>query len=465
VIPVLTPDEMRAADAAALVALGPGRESVLIERAGHAVAGAAMAMMGGAYGRRVTVLAGPGHNGDDGRAAARRLGDRGARVRVLDPGSCRDLFIDPRDADLVIDGAFGIGFRGEWNPPMVIGVPVLAVDLPSGLDACTGAAGALVPADRTVTFAAPKVGMFLGDGPEACGTVEVADIGVPVDETGAGVYLVEDADVAAWLPVRQRDEHKWSNALRVVAGSEGMLGASALVSAAAMRAGAGIVHLSWRGSGAHPALPTEVVGRPLPAGDWAATITADLDRFHALVVGPGLGRGDDTAASLRRLLADADLPVVVDGDGLADAVDPHGTHDTLRGRTAPTVLTPHDGEFAMLGGDAMDSDRIGATRALAVRTGCTVLRKGPVTIVADPGGACYIVVAGDARLATAGTGDVLAGMIGALLARGMAPAEAAAAAAHLHGRAAASCPREGTIARDVVARIPDAIEEVLSHVG
>ncbi len=464
-IPVLTPDEMRAADAAARSSLGPDRGSVLIERAGHAVARAAMVMMGGAYGRRVTVLAGPGHNGDDGREAARRLVDRGSHVRILDPGDCRDLFIDARDADLVIDGAFGIGFRGQWDPPMVIGVPVLAVDLPSGLDAATGAAGALVPADRTVTFAAPKIGMFLGDGPEACGSVEVVDIGVSLDGSGAGVYLVEDSDVAAWLPVRQRDEHKWSNALRVVAGSEGMLGASALVSAAAMRAGAGIVHLSWRGAGAHPALPTEVVGRPLPAGDWAETVTSDLGRFHALVVGPGLGRGDDTAASLRSVLAVADLPVVIDGDGLADAVDPHGTHETLRGRGAPTVLTPHDGEFALLGGDALDRDRIGATRALAARTGCTVLRKGPVTVVADPEGACYLVATGDARLATAGTGDVLAGMIGALLARGMAPAEAAAAGAHLHGRAASSCPREGTIARDVVARIPDAIEEVLTGVG
>lgn len=456
---------MRAADADALATLGSGRSDVLIARAGHAVAGAALSMLGGGYGRRVVVLAGPGHNGDDGRVAARHLAERGAKVHVVNPAECSGMFIDRGTADLVVDAAYGIGFRGEWTPPMVFGVPVLAVDIPSGLDALTGSVGALVPADRTITFAAPKIGMFLGDGPSVCGDVIVADIGIPTDGCGASVHLVESTDVAAWLPVREHNHHKWSNALRVVAGSDGMFGAAALVSAAAMRTGAGIVHLSWRGAALQPALPTEVVGRPLPEGEWSSHVAADLGRFHALVIGPGLGRGDDTAASLRSLLTRASCPVVVDGDGLADVVDPHGTHETLRTRESPTVLTPHDGEFALLGGDASALDRIGATRDLAERTGCTVLRKGPVTVVADPDGTCYLVVAGDERLATAGTGDVLAGMIGALLARGMAPTEAAAAAAHLHGLAAAGCLREGTIARDVVARIPDTLQEVLAHVG
>lgn len=461
-IPVLTPDQMRTADALALSAVGD--DGIFIARAGHAVAHVAKSMMGGAYGRRVVVVAGKGHNGDDGRVAAARLGEWGARVRLVDPADCAAEFIDPRSADLVVDAAFGIGFRGEWTPPVVVGVPVLAVDVPSGLDSSTGVVcGGVLVADRTVTFAAPKTGMFFGEGPAVCGEIDLVDVGIDA-AAHADVFVVESGDVAAWLDPRARDAHKWNHGLRVVAGSPGMAGAAALVAASAMRAGAGIVHLSWRGNESAVQPPTEVVGRPLPVEGWAEAVTVDAARFAALVVGPGLGRGDDVGTEVRALLARCDLPAVVDGDGLAASIDPTGTHDTLRSRGAETLLTPHDGEFAMLGGDADDPDRIAATRRLAEATGCAVLRKGPTTIVADPEGAAYLAVSGDQRLATAGSGDVLAGIAGAFMARGLPAPIAGIAAAHVHGLAATRCPLEGTIARDLVAAVADVLSDLV-HPG
>jgi NAD(P)H-hydrate epimerase len=243
-----------------------------------------------------------------------------------------------------------------------------------------------------------------------------------------------------------------------------MGGAASLVSASAMRAGAGIVHLSWRGRDA-VVPPTEVVGRPLPETEWAAFVASDINRFDALVIGPGLGRGDDLGAEVREVLSVCAVPTVIDGDGLTCAVDPTGGYVALHSRPAPTVLTPHDGEFAGLGGDVAHPDRIEATRQLAAETGCVVLRKGPTTVISDVDGAVYLVVSGDERLATAGSGDVLAGIIGALLARGLAPHEAGAAGAFIHGMAGSSCAVEGTIARDIVATISDVMSELVDHVG
>jgi NAD(P)H-hydrate epimerase len=317
-------------------------------------------------------------------------------------------------------------------------------------------------ANRTVTFGAPKTGMLLGDGPSFCGEIDIVDVGIdPLDDDTA--FLVEPTDVAAWLPPRDRLSHKWNNAVRVIAGSAGMGGAASLVSMAAMRAGAGMVHLSWRAGDASFNVPTEVVGKVLPTDNWAAFISQDVHRFQSLVIGPGLGRGDDVGVQVRSVLA-CDISMVIDGDGLSAAVDPTGKLDTLSARTAPTVLTPHDGEFAVLGGDAENLDRIGTTKALAERTGCTIVRKGPTTIISSPDGRVYLVASGDERLATAGTGDVLAGIIGAFLARGLAAPEAAAAGAFIHGMAGSSLPAEGAIARDVVALISDVLGEVMSGV-
>jgi NAD(P)H-hydrate epimerase len=464
VIAVLTPEQMRQADAAALAAVDEHNQHVFIQRAGYSVAVTARRMMGGCYGKRVVVIAGKGHNGDDGRVAAQHITLWGASVNIVSADEAGELFIDPRNADLVIDAAYGIGFRGTWTPPIVFNVPVLAVDLPSGLNALDGTVeGGVLVADRTVTFVAPKTGMLLGDGPSLCGEIDIIDVGIDVVED-VDTFLVQSSDIAAWLPMRDTHAHKWDAAVRVVAGSTGMGGAASLVSAAAMRAGAGIVHLSWRQGTESFTPPTEVVGRALPFEKWSEFISADINRFESLVVGPGLGRGDDVTAEVQNILTSASLPTVIDGDGLHAAIGGARQHDVLAYRNAETVLTPHDGEFAALGGDAMQADRIAATRDLAARANCIVLRKGPTTVVSNPDGAVYLVVSGDERLATAGSGDVLAGIIGAFIARGLAPHEAAAAAAHVHGVAGASGAHEGLIARDLVALISEVLSEVVSDV-
>jgi ADP-dependent NAD(P)H-hydrate dehydratase / NAD(P)H-hydrate epimerase len=447
VIPIVTPEEMAAIDKAA-----PEPVEVLIGRAGAAVARLAREMLGGTYGRTVNVIAGKGNNGNDGRAAAALLAARGVRVRVFDAAACPPQ-LPP--ADLVIDAAYGTGFRGEWRGPLVGISPVLAVDVPSGVDGLTGEAGrGVLVADRTVTFAALKPGLLLGAGRNLAGDVEVVDIGL--DTRRARANLVEAEDVAAWWRPRPPTAHKWSRAVRVVAGSPGMTGAAHLASAAAMRAGSGMVSLSTPGTDG--SAPAEVVRRRLPAFDWSAQVLEDLHRYHAIVVGPGLGREPYTVAAVRATAIAAPVPLVVDGDGLfALAWDADGAAPLLHRRTAPTVLTPHDGEYGLLAGQRPGADRMQAVRRLAAELRCVVLLKGPVTLVAAPGGDVLAVANGDARMATAGTGDVLSGILGALLATGLDPLRAAASAAWLHAEAARSGPRVGLVASDIVDALPDVV--------
>ena len=453
-IPVVTRDEMRAIDAAAADPV-----EVLIERAGGAVARAALQMLGGAYGRRVAVLAGPGNNGADGRVAAERLRERGAAVRVYD---ARDMPAVLPPCDLVIDAAFGTGFRGAWSAPDTAGARVLAVDVPTGLDADTGVAPAtILRADRTVTFAAAKPGHFMADGPEVVGALTVADIGLPVT---ASAWVVEASDVARWLPHRERDAHKWRHAVRLVAGSPGMTGAASLAAGAAQRTGSGMIVASSPGvaeAELAERYPAEVVIRQLVHVDWSAEVLSDIDRFGALVIGPGLGREAATIDAVVRTVALAGLPTVVDGDGLfAIGSDDTGGLAALGDRPAATVLTPHEGEFARLTGMPPRADRVADVRRLADTTGCVVLLKGPSTIVAEPGRRTYFIVDGDARLATAGTGDVLAGIIGALLAMGAPPIEAAAGGAWLHACAGAKLAPLGLVAGDLISAIPHVLNSL-----
>ena len=447
-IPILTPEEMAAVDAAA-----PEPVAELIERAGAAVARAAIDVLGGTYGRRIVVVAGKGNNGADGRSAARRLARRGVRVAVVD---ALDAPEGLPPADLVIDAAYGTGFHGEYVAPRT-DAPVLAVDIPSGVDGVTGAAGGRpAAAVRTITFAALKPGLLLEPGRSLAGAVTVADIGLDVSGARAGV--VERDDLVAWLPRRAIDAHKWRAAVLVVAGSPGMTGAAHLAAAAAQRAGAGMVRLGTPGLDDDPQRPTEAVGVQLPSRGWAEDALAAVDRVHALVLGPGLGPGDATRAGIRAVLDASPLPAVVDGDGLT-ALGEAGV-PTLAGRGGPTVLTPHDGELTRLTGAPPGADRLEAVRSLAAAAGAVVLLKGPVTIVAEPRGDVRVVTTGDARLATAGTGDVLSGVIGALLAQGLPALEAAAAGAWLHGRAGAHGPAHGLVASDLLDRLPDALAEL-----
>jgi NAD(P)H-hydrate epimerase len=444
VIPVVTPEEMGAIDAAA-----PEPVEVLIERAGAAVAHAALRLLGGTYGRRVVVVAGKGNNGNDGRSAAARLRRRGVRVHVVDAADAHERL---PAADLVIDAAYGTGFRGRWTAPAT-DAPVLAVDIPSGVDGLTGVGGSWGAAN-TVTFAALKPGLLFADGPLLAGEIEVVDIGL--DVSSARTHLVELDDVDGWWPGRVRTGHKWDAAVRVVAGSPGMTGAAHLASAAAFRAGAGYVALSSPGLDHDPGAPTEVVGRPLPPAAWADDVLADAERFGALAVGPGLGTGEDTRSAVRSLVAAWPGRVVVDGDGLTALGDT--VADVVGGREVPAVLTPHAGEFERLAGRPPGEDRIEATRSLAASTGAVVLLKGPTTVVAHPDGRVLLSNTGDARLATAGTGDVLTGTIGALLASDMVPLEAAAAGAFFHGLAGAIGWKHGLVASDLLDQLPIALD-------
>jgi len=403
----------------------------------------------------VVVVAGPGNNGADGRACARRLERAGVATLVFDVAEA-PATLPP--ADLYVDAAFGTGLKRGYDPPRPgrPDAPVLAVDIPSGVDGLTGAVvagGRPWVAERTVTFAALKPGLLLEPGRSLAGRVEVADIGVDVGPRRVG--SVETADVAAWIPRRAPEAHKWTSAGRVVAGGRGMTGAATLATGAAMVTGAGYVQLLRPGVDPDGPGPTEAVRIEIPLTGWARTALADATRVSAALIGPGLGSVSAIVPDIVETIAGWPAPLVVDADALRS-----DTVEAVRSRTEPTILTPHDGELARIGGDPADGDRIGATIALAGSTGAHVLRKGPATIVASPDGRARIVASGDQRLATAGSGDVLAGMILGLLTRGADPFDAAAGAAHLHALAASLASPEGLVAGDLIPLVPMALDRV-----
>jgi len=470
VIPVLSPDEMAAVDGQAA-----GPVEVLIGRAGAAVAHRAARLLSGVYAKRIVVLAGKGNNGADGRAAAAFLSSQGADVQIVEAAGLQPGQPLPA-ADLVVDAAYGTGLQRAYSPPSPGRSPVLAVDIPSGVSGLTGEVlegGGAMRAVATVTFASWKPGLLFGAGPDLAGEVEVADIGLgSLVATAARCWLVGDTDVAALLPRRPREGHKWLTAVQVVAGSPGMTGAPWLVSRSALRAGAGYVRLSMPGVDPSVLPPGELVHLPVPASGWHAKVLDELSRVKAMVVGPGLGpvvdrtgggAGADGGAlpggEVGLLVAAAPVPTVIDADGL-NAI---GSLDRLAAlvarRTQPTVITPHAGELTRLAGHAPGPDRLAETRQAAARSGAIVLLKGPTSVIAAPDGRALLAASGDSRLATAGTGDVLSGVVGAFLARGLPAFEAAALAAHVHGRAARNGYREGLVASD----LPDLVAGWLSE--
>jgi len=457
---VLTRDEMRAADAAALATVS---HETLVDRAGTATAHAALRLLGGAYGRRVVVVAGKGSNGADGRVAAAFLAGRGARVRVVEAADIGGGDVLP-SCDLVIDAAYGTGFRGSYDAPAPpAGAAVLAIDVPSGVDADSGdAPGAAVQADRTITFAALKPGLLQGRGAVCSGTVEVADIGIGFPTPQA--LLVEDADVAL-VPAPPRLVNKWTTAVGVAAGSPGMEGSAILCTRGAMAAGAGMIRLGSPGSPA-AAWPTEAVRMHLPAEGWADAFVEASAKCKAVVLGPGLGTGEATGAEIRAAIAAVPVPLVIDADALTALGDATAARLLIDTRSAPSILTPHDGEYARINGSAPTDDRLASARALARATGAVVLLKGALTAVASPHGDgdapdVLLAAAGGPSLATAGSGDVLSGIIGAFCARGVPAFEAAALAAHVHGRAASLGPAQGLVAGD----LPELVGVFLSEAG
>jgi hydroxyethylthiazole kinase-like uncharacterized protein yjeF len=433
--PLYTADEMKAAEAGHDV-------EVLMERAGSAVAAAVARDHPGA---RVVAVCGKGANGGDGRIAAQKLG-----AEVVEVGA------ELPPADVVIDAIFGTGFHGEPREEAARSieailrakVPVVAVDVPSGVNASTGeVSGVCVDATTTVTFHDEKVGLAVAPGSLHSGRIELVDIGLEHTETR---HALVTSEIARRLPPRRRDGNKYrSGSVLVVGGAPGLTGAVCLSAEAAFRADAGYVTVC----APRESLPIvemrllEAVKRPLEEAFEAA------ERAGALALGPGLGRGDEARQLVRRLLEETDLPAVIDADGLFgfEPVD----------RDAPTVLTPHSGELARLLDVEtawIDAHRLEAVHRALERFNCVVLLKGSDTIVAMPG-ARTLISTGTSRLATAGTGDVLTGIVGAFLSKGMEGQLAAATAARVHADAALAVPHgRGLVASDVIAQLPGVLD-------
>jgi hydroxyethylthiazole kinase-like uncharacterized protein yjeF len=433
-------DAIREAEAPLLASLPDG---VLMRRAANGLATAiARELLVRTGGIAVCAVVGSGDNGGDALWAATFLRRRGASTAavLLNPerthpkalaafckAGGRVVQSFPATADLVVDGVVGISGAGPLRPAAAeifaavdeAGIPVVAVDIPSGVDVQTGAvSGPAVHAALTVTFGGLKPVHALGD----CGRVELVDIGLDLPEPD--LMSFDSADVAARWPMPGPKDDKYTQGVTgVLAGSATYPGAAVLCTGAAVAATSGMVR--YAGSAAQQVLShwPEVIASPSPSA---------AGRVQAWAVGPGLGT-DDVGASALWFALDTNLPVIVDADALTIlAAHP----DLLADRRAPTVLTPHAGEFARLAGSPPGDDRVAATRRLADRFGATVLLKGNVTVIAEPGGPVYVNPAGQSWAATAGSGDVLSGIIGALLAAGLPPGEAAAAGAFVHAHAA-----------------------------
>jgi NAD(P)H-hydrate epimerase len=450
----LTAAETRAAEEAY-----PGPLDELMERAGTAVAELVLR----SYPGRVTVVCGKGNNGGDGKVCARVLREAGRDVIVVDGVGDLD------DPDVIVDALLGIGIEGpprEDAARMIelmngAGRPVVAIDVPSGVNASTGeVAGAAVRATATVTFGAAKVGLAVAPGRLHAGSVTVAPLGLRPREHE---HSLVPASVLLDVPRKETRSTKYSaGAVLVVGGSRGLTGAPILAASAAFRADAGYVTVAAPES-ALPVLEaslTEAVKLPLPedgAGRVVPRATEPIleaaEKADAVAIGPGLGRSDGTIELVSILLERLDLPVVLDADALWE-LSPFA-------RAAPTVLTPHSGELArLLGADAreIDAHRLDAVRRATSRFGSVVLLKGADTLVAAPRTGVLVAAYGTPALATAGTGDVLTGVIAAFLAKGMEAQAAAAAAAVAHGVASELVePQAGVVASDLLPELRRAL--------
>jgi hydroxyethylthiazole kinase-like uncharacterized protein yjeF len=466
---VYSVDQVRAAESALMARLPDG---ALMQRAANALAVHCAGRLDRVYGARVVLLVGPGNNGGDALFAGARLARRGARVTALlldpqrthagglltlDRAGGRVSDADPgllAGAGLVVDGMYGIGGRAGLRgaagelADAASDRPTVAVDIASGVDAGTGAVGAgAVRADVTVTFGAVKAGTVVGPGADLCGELRLVDIGLELP--ASSTHLLEASDVRAVLPRPEASDDKYTRGVvGVAAGSEQYAGAGVLATGAALHGGAGMVRYVGLAPDPVRARYPEVVVHP-------DSRPHDV-RVQAWVVGPGLGT-DNTAMDLLADVLRTDVPVIADADAITLIARTPGL---IRGRSAPTVLTPHDREFVRVAGD-LGTDRIAAARRAAADLGVTMLLKGNATVVAAPDGQAYVNATGTPWLATAGSGDVLSGLIGSLLAAGLPASLAAAAGAYVHGvagqRAATGGPASAT---DVLAELRGAIHAV-----
>jgi NAD(P)H-hydrate epimerase len=515
---LLTASEMRALDCATIERGTPG--ATLMERAGAGVVGAMVARYGSLLGLRVLVLCGTGNNGGDGFVAARHLDAHGAEVHVgvlgdrgrvtgdaaiqlaklaalaipgaaaTDEGRLREMVARSDAWDFALDALLGTGAHGEPEGVLAAGVQVLreldergtrvvAVDLPTGIDADTGGiARRAVRADLTVTFGMPKRGHLLYPGRAFVGVLEVVDIGIDAQAIAAAdlkVTIPDRAEMAALVPTRDPRAHKTSTGrVLVVGGSVGLTGAVALAARGALRTGAGYVQAAVP-AGLNDVLEmklTEEMTLPMPETAARALslaayqpILARAADAGAVALGSGLSSDPDAAALARRLFADAPCPLVLDADGL-NAFAQDREQLALPAR-APRVLTPHLGEMERLTGipaAELEARRIDAAGEWARRWGCVLVLKGAPTVVGFPDGRSSVNPTGNPVLATAGTGDVLTGMIAALIAQGASPADAARLGVYVHGmagdRLAALRGGLGISAGDVIEALPGVLQKV-----
>lgn len=497
---------------------------VLMENAGRSVADAVERLLGGVKGKKVVILCGKGNNGGDGFVAARHLLQRGAVLRVFlacapeevrgdaqvnltiwrrleqecfqltGSGSLQLLKLALMQADAVVDALYGTGFRGKATGQAekaieavnAVGKPVVAVDLPSGLEADTGQVhGPCIRATVTVTFGLPKIGLVLEPGAQYCGKLVVADISLPralTDGEGPGRYLLTPELVSSWLAPRPATAHKGNfGHVLVVGGSRGMIGAACLAAQAALRAGAGLVTLAvprgLQDVAASKLTEAMTVGLPeTPEGTLSreafSAVMELLPRKSVLALGPGLSQHPETVGLVRELVRSVSCPLVLDADGLNAFA---GMGSLLAERMAPLIVTPHPGEMGRLTGKSVaeiEADRPGHAEQYAREWRAVVVLKGARTVVASPEGYLGINTTGNPGMATGGSGDVLTGVIAAMVAQGLEPFRAAAAAVYLHGRAgdlaAGETGEMGLVAGDILRFLPVAcreIEEVVNGVS
>ncbi len=509
---IVSVDEMRGIDRRATEIFGIS-SLILMENAGIRVADAAMNLIQAAH-PMVAIVAGKGNNGGDGLVAARHLMNAGIQVEVFVSGDQIDMTRDcaanyqilenmkapiyhlqdqgsldrfswaAANADLIIDALFGISYR----PPLrdldaqVVSIinehrrPVLAIDIPSGVEADSGRiSGGAIQADWTVTLALPKMGLFIEPGRSRAGKVTVADISIPgslLSDKAIKNNLLTESMMNQHFRPRPAESHKGNYGhVVVIGGSMGMTGAVMLTSAAALSAGAGLVTAAIPES-LEPVVAAglmEVMTMPLPetrdkaVGIEALPVIENLLGIASVcAIGPGLSRYPEAAAIIRFVLERSGIPIVIDADGLNALGQDIGV---LGKRQVPIVLTPHPGEMARMLGTSIEhvqSNRLEAAKRAAGEWGVTIVLKGSRTIIAEPGGETYINTTGNPGMATAGSGDVLTGIISSLIGQGLRPHIAAAAGAYLHGKAGDAvreCRGErGMVAGDLVRALPEVIK-------
>ncbi len=511
---LLKADEMRNIDRRASTEFGIP-SLILMENAGLRTLEVIEEILGKTENRMIIILAGKGNNGGDGLVIARHLINSGAIVETYLTGQAEELTDDSRvnyeillkmgarifplsnekdldplmlslmNADLIVDALYGIGFKGSLNQfdsrlvKMVnwCRALVVAVDIPSGVEADTGRVhGDAIRANHTVTFALPKIGLVLEPGKEYAGTLSVADISIPtvlLEDKTIKTNLINEAMLSALIKPRSANSHKgtYGHAL-LVGGSPGMVGAIMMSSQAALRTGAGLVTAAVPESltAVVDSSLMEVMTAPLAETGQSAIALEALPAIENLLgtvsvcaIGPGMSRYSEAGTIVRHIMERSGVPLVIDADGL-NALENDAA--ILKDRQVPIVLTPHPGEMARLTGKSIEeiqSQRLDITRTFAQKWGVTLVLKGNKTIVANPSGEVYINISGNPGMATAGSGDVLTGIISGLIAQGLKPQDAAFAGVYLHGLAgdlAAGIKGErGLIAGDLISCLPEVLKK------